>query len=995
MNYLHPHIPTLLAACLLLAISIGPHLLPAQSNRQPYFRNYTTDNGLASPEIHDIIQDNKGYIWIATDNGVSRFDGYQFKNYSAKEGLNNNVVFHLQADEQDRIWMQTMSGKMYYYLRDSIHPYPYNHIFEQYLPYLPQGFIMSENEWSYFALSDLGLLRINPKGEHEILNKKLGNSIMMLEKPELESTLYSIASNAALDKFGVKNKSSKNLLKLAVFSDTLQEYDVRVAEGITRSSGFSDKTHQIFDFRQELQAFHHYQLQARYPLPAKVATLTKKDSTFWIGLNDKLGVWAFPGFSDVIRQNFKNYLYGFSISAIGKDRLGGYWFGSLENGVFYAPNLNLEIIEYPGESANEKILSLETWHNGQLLLGTDEGTLYAMDGATGSIRKLHPGQSPVFDLFHAKKDASVWITGRPFLIFESGKVRELNYAPEFQNSVMVSGKTLTVSRDSNYIYSLTSIGLEIIDRKNEQVVFTTRGSNKQERFLCAFEDYESNLWIGSPRGLIQFKNKQFLAPPQEHDIFDIRIEAIDQLADSTLVLGSKGKGVALWKDSSLTIIDENMGLTSNMVENLVIDYRQQIWIGTLNGLNVLSRSGENNTWRVKRLTMAHGLPSNEINALCPMNGSMYVATSRGLVKLPLVDDAKAERITPFFESILVNGKSASPEKLTQLKSHERNIQLQFVCLNFKFKENIPYRYRLTSDPEWSYTLDRSVNYASLAPGTYLFEVQAQNEDGVWSESLSIPFSISVPIWQRWWFIFLAVAGMIGLVYYWYRRRLSRLRKEAAIEREINELQRSALQAQMNPHFIFNCLNSIQNFIASGNKASAMEYLARFANLVRTTLNASIETTISLEEEVQVLENYLELEKLRFGNRFEYTILVDPQLEVFETTLPPLLVQPFVENSIIHGFNFEDKTKVGNIHIAYEWVENLLQITIRDNGIGMERSRLKKEGKEKLRTSLGMSITQKRLSLQNQTREEAFLKIKELVDQAGTPCGTEIIIRIKF
>lgn len=986
------HYSILVLFSLLSGLGIGPLSLSAQTGRQPHFRNYTTDDGLASPEVHDIIQDNKGYIWIATDNGVSRFDGYQFKNYSAKEGLNNNVIFHLQADEQDRVWMQTMSGKMYYYCQDSIYPYTFNHIFEQYHPYLPQGFIMSENGWSYFALSDLGLLRIDPEGRHEIMNRKHSNSVMLLESPEHDQTLYSIASNASLEKFGMPTQNQKDTLRMAIFSDSLEwEYKIKVTVGTTRSSGFSDKQYQFFDFRKELFVFRDHQFQAKYPLPAKAAVLTMKDSIFWLGLNDKFGVRAYRGFSNLSQNKYQTYLTNHSISAVCRDRLGGYWFGSLQSGIFYAPNLGLEVVERPGESANEQVLSLEQWYGGQLLMGTDEGSVYAMP-PSGDIRQLTTGQSPIFDLYHSRYDSSVWITGRPFRIYQSGTTRELSYRPDLGVKNMVSGKKLHYSQDSSYLFSLTSIGLEIIDIQSEQVIYTTGNSPNQERFITAFQDPQNRIWIGSTRGLLEYRDGKFERNSIKHDELRIRIEAIDQLDDGTLVLGTKGNGLVLWKDS-ITVIDENWGLTSNMIENLAVDDRQQIWAGTLNGLNVLSKqSGE---WRVKRFTMAHGLPSNEIHDLCAINDRMYVATSRGLVKLPLGNNTQADLTKPFFESILVNGRSMGPAEMQDLTPNERNIQLQFVCLNFKFKENIPYRYRLTSDPEWSYTLNRSVNYASLSPGNYLFEVQAQNEDGNWSDSLSLPFSISLPVWQRWWFILLSAAVLIGLVYYWYRMRLHRLQKEAGIEREINELQRSALQAQMNPHFIFNCLNSIQNFIASGDKTSAMEYLSRFATLVRTTLNASVEPAISLQDEVQILENYLELEKLRFGKRFEYEIRIDPQLDPFDTMLPPLLVQPFVENAIIHGFNFEDRSRAGNIFLAYELVDDLLQITIRDNGIGIEQSRRNKEGKEHLRTSLGMSITRKRLSLQKQAQEQQYLMIRELTEPDGSPGGTEITIRIKF
>lgn len=979
-------------------ISLPGGKLSAQSNQQPHFRNYTTDDGLPSPEVHDIIQDQKGFIWIATDNGVSRFDGYNFRRFGAKEGLKNNVVFFLDEDPQGRIWMQTMAGNMYFYEGDSIYPYLYNEVFSHFSSFTPNGFILSEAGPSYFSLNAIGIIKIDPDGRYEVINRKNSSPFILVEHIDSSKTLFGQVTQPELKKFGVPIFGSPTSKQVGVFADTLvREYVVTLPGKNFNFSirGFSDNTHQIFDFRKELNLFYRHRLQTRFPIPARATEIEKIDSTFWLGLGNKEGVWAFPSFSAMNRQEYKSYLSGNSITAICQDRLGGYWFGSLENGIFYAPNLSMEVIDRQDLFINNQVLAIEPWRDGQLLLGTNSGTLYSLDTANlNRIERVYSVSGSIFDLNYSPSEGSIWIAGRPLVILRSGKESYLEYAPEFNRTSSVAAKKILQSRNGQYAYGISVMGLEVIDQERRQVVFTTFGTPYQQRFLDAFEDKDQHLWIGSVGGLLRFEECRFVPLPMDHSVFHRRIEAIGQLADSTLVLGTKGNGLALWRDSTVVVIDEHDGLTSNMVENIAINH-QQIWVGTLNGLNLLTRAPDQNQWRVRRYTMAHGLPSNEINDLCIMGDWIYVATARGLVKLPLSIQQEADLPEPAIEKILVNGYPTDPDRLLHLSYDQSNIQIHFVCLNFKFRENIPYRYRLTSDAQWSYTQDRSVNYAALSPGDYLFEVQAQNEDGVWSQSLNIPFYISQPFWQRWWFVLLSGLFLLGLVYYWYRIRLERLEKEAAVEREINELQRSALQAQMNPHFIFNCLNAIQSFIASGKKGDAMEYLSRFAHLVRTTLNASTQATISLQEEIQVLENYLELEKLRFDQRFAYQIEVDPQLDTFDTHLPPLLVQPFVENAILHAFNFDDKTKVGQLHLAYRPAGEYLQVIIRDNGIGITRSKRRQSQGEPLRTSLGMSITQKRLSLHSQEAGSGQFRVRELKAPNGEVGGTEIRVCLKI
>jgi len=183
----------LIRTILCLGIGCSGSIALAQSDPQPYFRNYTTDNGLPSPEIHDIIQDKQGYIWIATDNGISRFDGYRFKNYGAAEGLRNNVAFHLQEGNAGKIWIQTMSGNIYYYQQDTIFPYRFNHIIQQYhaSSRIPNGFILSEEGSTYFSFRDLGILKIDPSGKHCLINRKDPIQSILLDDPRSDNGLYS------------------------------------------------------------------------------------------------------------------------------------------------------------------------------------------------------------------------------------------------------------------------------------------------------------------------------------------------------------------------------------------------------------------------------------------------------------------------------------------------------------------------------------------------------------------------------------------------------------------------------------------------------------------------------------------------------------------------------------------------------------------------------------------------------------------------------------
>lgn len=996
INVLNSFLIFRLAKCLVVGL-VSFSYLAAQSGGQPHFRNYSTDDGLPSPEVHDIIQDQRGYIWIATDSGVSRFDGYQFKNFAAEEGLKNNVVFHLQEDAFGRIWMQTMSGNLYYYQQDSIHTYPYNHLITYHRNFfsIPNDFLIKEDSTLYTALYGIGILKITPDGTSELINLCHYNDIIIQESPEFERYLYSVVWRRTLRYLAWEETKLNEKPFMGIYSDTLrQSFILPRNPGFTALYGYVDNEIKLFDIRKELNVYIDNKLKTSIQLPTTVAEITRVENNFWVGFNDRQGVRFYRNQDAILSNNYQLYLSGKSISAICRDRAGGYWFGSLNDGIFYTPDLNLRVLHQENPGVNSNVLTLEKWKNDQLLFGTDNGVVYSLD-TTGDIQEQFRVSGAIFDLWYQHSEDRLWIAGIPLQVMKGEKMEKIHFAPELNIPNWVVEKKLHPLKKKDQIIGSNGHGLDLIDRKRQAVTYSTLHTIIKERYLDVFEDFDGKIWVGNTRGLFQFRDSVLVPPAYSDPLFQLRVEDIDQLPDSTLVIGSKGGGLILWKEDEFRVIDKSKGLTTNIIENITVDTLQQIWVGTLNGLAKVIWDKQKDTCRVQSFSMAHGLPSNEINDLCAQGNWMYVATSKGIIKLPLIDTSSTIVPNLFLENISVNGKPRELSELASLKPSERNLQLTYLCINYKFDGQIQYRYRLSSEKDWSYTYDRSVNYAALAPGRYLFEVQAKNEDGNWSDPLSLSFAISSPLWKRGWFILLLAASLISLIYYWYRQHLTRLKKEASIEKEINELQRSALQAQMNPHFIFNCLNSIQNFIASGDKDSAMQYLASFAKLVRTTLKASLETTISLQEEVEVLENYLELEKLRFGSRFNYKIVVDNQLDPFDTTLPPLLVQPFVENAIIHGFSFEDRSRSGDIYLAYELIDDLLQVTIRDNGIGIEASKQKKEGKEKLRTSLGMQITQKRLSLQNQPQNGRYLKVKELVDPEGNACGTEVIIRIKF
>ncbi len=325
----------------------------------------------------------------------------------------------------------------------------------------------------------------------------------------------------------------------------------------------------------------------------------------------------------------------------------------------------------------------------------------------------------------------------------------------------------------------------------------------------------------------------------------------------------------------------------------------------------------------------------------------------------------------------------------QLKHRQNNISLRFFSLHYRSSGDIQYRYRLMgADTAFVYTHNREVNFANLAPGDYRFEVQAQTDEGLWSEAARWSFDIKPPWWATWWFRLLAVATLGFAGFLFYRNRLLAIRREAAERDKMRDLEAAALRAQMNPHFIFNCLQAIQSFIARNERDVAISYLARFAKLVRLTLHGSVDGRHSLAEEMAMLENYLHLEQMRFKGYFEFSIRTAPGLDAEEISLPPLLVQPFVENALIHGL--KDRETGGLLEVVFTQKLDMLEVTVTDNGKGFSEKE-KSVFSNKPHNSVGMMLTQKRLDLlagAGKNVNEHFSR-ETLFDEAGGIAGTRI------
>jgi ligand-binding sensor domain-containing protein/signal transduction histidine kinase len=993
---------------LLLIIALLWLSIAFAQDPQPAWRNYNTDHGLPSSEVYVAMQDSKGYMWFGTDNGVSRFDGYEFRNYGTTDGLQDNVVFDLQEDDQGRIWMMTMTGNAYYYKQDSIFPFEYNDTIQSFKE--KYGFRMGvhlyfddKDSSLYVTLMNLGILQIKADGAYHLYRSENPDALVVLELKEKLLYAFSFFGPWLREIYNRQLQENKLCAPIEFHGNTI---NTLILEGCVISSTANEGKIKKFrngsymiNYNYEFGLIKNQKAQWIRAVTTPIKNVFEdQNGAIFLCQAKGFGASKFDNLEMLEKGLSQIYLPGISAVNMAQDKVNGYWFTTTDKGIYYAPGLQFQIYDETSGLSNAYISSFEEKDDSTIFVGLWDEDIFELNTRTHHLQKLkYKGfnESGNIDLFYDEKTNFLW--AGDFLSYFNGKSwKQIEYVDSFTYIVQpyfrVQKFINSKAENQLWVSSWKNIGkLDLTSKSFQRLLYDS--NNLNYRIFSGFEDINGELWLGRANGLWRLQGDTTPVRPEiMHPSFYNRIEAIHQLRDSTFVLGTKGKGILLWKGDQFTEITTTDGLTSNMIENIYVDEKGVIWVGTLMGLNRVIRQPDN-TFSIEKITLQHGLPSNEINKVEVINDEVWVATTKGLVRFPYEHQLSLVSDPPFFEKVLINDEAIDWENTKLTFSHQQNnISLQFLTINYRQNGQIPYRYQLApTQKNWKETKNREISFPALDNGAYHFEVQSQNEDGIWSDSTSYDFKIWPPWWETWWAISLAILAAASAGFGLYKNRTNQLKKEIKLQQEMAEVERQVLRSQMNPHFIFNALNAIQGYTAQGDKLAANRFLSRFSKLIRTALQHSRVTKVPLEDDLSSLKNYLELEQLRFQDSFDFQIKVADNIDKTEVTIPSMLIQPFVENAIVHGLaNLERK---GKIDIDFKQKNDSLFITITDNGIGIEASKKQKAGIASSHKSVGMTITKRRLEMLSGNSETGNIEVQELKDENGKVVGTKVTLQI--
>ncbi len=719
------------------------------------------------------------------------------------------------------------------------------------------------------------------------------------------------------------------------------------------------------------------------------ALYVDKENNVWISI-DAYGVY----FHSKGNMNEPQLLFkDKTVTSILQDAENNYWFSTLEDGVYMAPSTQIRIFNESSGYDNFKILALEARQN-EIFFSTKDYKIFILNLKENTINQFNPpkeiaGFNYIRDILLQHSNSTLWFIGS----------NSYRLSPDQQVSAITGLKNIkpymAIEKNNANILIATFEG--VVEYQDDTLFQKCSMSSYNNHILTVYEDNEGAIYFGSIDGLYKYYDERIYYLGDKYPLFRSRISDI-KAADQLLLFGTRGEGLILKRDSLIRHVTTEDGLCSNMINCIYPLNDTNIWIGTNSGLNnLIIHDIFEIEYDILKYTMWDGLPSNEVKDIIYYQDRLWLGTNNGLASFS-PETLKNPDIPPrlHLNKITVNDIDTTLIDLSNLIYNQNNITFYFKGINFRFPGDVSYKYRLKGlNDHWIKTKNTSASFFSLPPGTYTFEVISGNTGRVWNKNpLTVHFTIMKHFTQTTLFLIgvilllaLIIAGIVLII-------LRNQKKQAMNKRNILLSELKALRSQMNPHFIFNSMNSIQHFILEQETESANLYLGNFSSLMRKILENSKHNYIKLSEELESIELYLDLEKLRFENKFDFVINLEDDIDRELIRIPPMLIQPYIENAILHGL--VPMKEKGLLLLSFNLLEkNTILCAVKDNGIGRKEANKINVLRKKHR-STGMKNIEERLEILNKmNRSNMKVKIIDLYNQKGEASGTEVRLYIQF
>lgn len=925
-------------------------------------------------------------MWFCTDAGVCRFDGYTFKTYDSQSGLPDNTVFNIYEDRHGRIWFAGMSKKLSYYLpaRDSIVTVACGDRLAKHL---------AATTISSLYLGNGDTLYVGTNAGESFFKIPPGDNYKQLI-PMADTTggwqMYSFGQGQWLWGVAIQPK------KLTRYTMNLYNYPSRLPFYSYARPGVMPMSERYRYFSSSAGCIYLSEdVSLYYKSPGSIvkrkdfansiiALYTDKAGNLWCGFK-RGGVCRFE--RGDLSMPPQHYLSDLSITGICQDQEGGYWFSTLEQGVYYAPSFHFTYYDRSCGIPGNKVYSVLN-HAGKIFCFSDRNEMSIIDSGRVSSYPLIGTKAYNIE----GQPASILVTADSSYIYDFETKRGKVICEDGPGKRYFIRQACAASPGEVYVVS--SAGLELLDTRTGRL-FALAKPHTRLLSLCADG---KNVWLGSPNGLYKYTGGGLENEGGRNPLLSHRIDDICFDWQHRLWLATKEAGIIIKDGENIIHISRKNGLASNLCRSLLVDSGRMVWVGTNRGISKIVFKSDTE-YTIENYTHADGLLSDEVNGFCVLGNDLYAATNQGVIRFDKTRLSPAKVPPPvYITGFMVNDVEKTLEQRYTLSHNENFVRVKFLGLSYKDPGNLVYKYKLEGlDTAWHYTHNTAVQYTTLPPGDYTFVVYSINAEGIGSLRPScVSFCVHRPFWKTWWFILLIAATVFGITYLFFTDRIRRVKKTAAekttLNKKIAEVELKAIRAQMNPHFIFNSINSIQHYILSNDSDTAYRYLSKFSKLIRNVLENSRHEFISIQREIDTIELYIELEKLRFETRFEHELQVERSIDTLTLAISPLLIQPYVENAIWHGLM--PGRRPGLLSIRFTDEQTLIKCVIEDNGVGRERSREIRENNARNHRSMALSLNEERLEIIGHLyKNKLQIRITDLEDEGGNPSGTRVEVYI--
>ncbi|MBE9481563.1 MAG: histidine kinase [Bacteroidetes bacterium] len=983
------------------------------------------DNTPASDYITTLLQDKNGNIWIGTENdGIDCFDKHfnKIAHYGHGEPSGYQIISDkisvLKEDNEGDIWAGQWSGRgfniidpvtnkigSYSKLTNSLRADWYNDLMQDSRGnywigiWGVVGLYLFDKENEIFKDETFTLLNINLKAP--VLDIVIDNDLIWFAPVPKCFAAFNTYKRKYNMYFAENCVWLKNLQVNQIFLDKENELWFATNKGLYKKIcnpyiSFRlykhDKNGKISDSQENILAIAN--------------TVNKK--LLWIATANGIELFnkVTKFYSKVCDFPFADIQINFIFQNIDSQL----WIGT-QSGLYLKLPGEKSIKKhkkFAGLNSSQSEMSVNCYlqePSGNFWLGTSSGLYYY-----NSVSKLFEKRSLMngYEIYSLvfDKSGNLWIgTNKGLYNIKENKIIKSFRAVNSNQNTLAGDPVYSLAFDKyGDLWIGTNKGLCRLEKITGTII---RHNTRQEKYLssrlirCIYEDNQSNIWIGTTdKGLNKMepatgKVIQYLSDLQDSTAFWGKdATCVLQDINGTIWAGGFGLNKYIPGENAFKHYTEYNGLSNNNVMGILEDNSGNLWISTQNGLSKFDPLTET----FENFFSKDGLQDNEFTVACCKlkNNYLIFGGKNGMNIFNPEKICKNQNIPNVsISKFMIFDKKTNYEfpqtKTVKLKHNQNYFSFEFAALDFSFPSKNKYAYKLENfDKEWVFTdaNDRKAKYTNVPPGEYIFRVRAANNDGTWNKTgAAIELIIKPPFWKTLWFYFLEGLLFVLIIVAYIKYREKKIKEK----NKLLLLEQKLLRSQMNPHFIFNSLTSIQSFIFENNPIEAGSYLSKFSELIRAILYNSREEFISLEKEIKTLENYLEIQQLRYNNKFDYEIDVDPEIDIEMLKIPPMLAQPFIENSVEHGIkHIEGK---GFISIKFSLIDESIFMIIEDNGIGIEASRKMKDKKAQEHKSLAMIITKERIGILNKGKKKKSysIHIEDIIGEGGKVKGT----RIKF